>query len=145
MNERTWYVEKSRITTLDKTDDNSRHITGAKAVAVLGFALACASQNIGARYFAMCTFATGVYACNSVILGWVSSTCSQTREKKAVSMAMVNTIAAISPIYTPYLWPESDGPRYIIAMSTSAVFSALAAIFAWIMRGMLIRQNRKIR
>lgn len=87
-----------------------RHITVAKAVAILGFVLATATTNTGARYFAMCVFASGVYACNSVILGWVSSTCGQTKEKKAVAMALVNTIAAISPIYTPYLWPDSDEP-----------------------------------
>lgn len=93
----------------------------------------------------MCTFASGVYACNSVILGWVASTCGQTKEKKAVSMALVNTVAALGPIYTPYLWPESDEPRYVIAMATSAAFSIIAAALAWVMRGMLIRQNRAIR
>lgn len=112
---------------------------------MLGFVLACVTLNTGARYFAMCTFATGVYACNSVILGWVSSTCGQTKEKKALSLAIVNTIAAISPIYTPYLWPESDEPRYVIAMATSAGFSIIAGVLACIMRGMLVRENRKIR
>lgn len=49
----------------------------------------------------MCAFATGVYAVNSVILGWVSTTCGQTREKKAVSLAIVNMFASISGIYSP--------------------------------------------
>ena len=77
------------------------HITIAKCVAVLGFVLACTTMNTGARYFAMCAFATGVYAVNSVILGWVSTTCGQTREKKAVSLAIVNMFASISGIYSP--------------------------------------------
>ncbi|KAH7001142.1 major facilitator superfamily domain-containing protein [Ilyonectria destructans] len=127
MNERTW------------------HITIAKAIAVIGFILACTTVNVGARYFAMCVFATGVYACNSVILGWVASTCGQTKEKKAISLAIVNTIATLGPIYTPYLWPTSDAPKYTIAMSTSAAFSATSALLAWVMRWMLIRENRKIR
>ncbi|KAI8691932.1 MFS domain-containing protein [Fusarium sp. Ph1] len=127
MNERTW------------------HITVAKVIAVFGFILACTTMNVGARYFAMCAFASGVYACNSVILGWVSSTCGQTKEKKAISLAIVNTIASLSPIYTPYLWPKSDEPRYTIAMSSSAAFSAASALLAWLMRWMLIRENRKIR
>ncbi|KAM5355124.1 hypothetical protein ACJ41O_001770 [Fusarium nematophilum] len=127
MNERTW------------------HITVAKVIAVFGFVLACTTMNVGARYFAMCAFASGVYACNSVILGWVSSTCGQTKEKKAISLAIVNTVASLSPIYTPYLWPTSDSPRYTIAMSTSAAFSAASALLAWLLRWMLIRENRKIR
>ncbi|CAH0051762.1 unnamed protein product [Clonostachys solani] len=127
MNERTW------------------HITVAKVLAIFGFVLACTTMNVGARYFAMCAFTSGVYACNSVILGWVSSTCGQTKEKKAISLAIANTVATIGPIYTPYLWPSSDEPRYVIAMSTSAAFSAASAILAWVMRWMLIRENHKIR
>lgn len=81
------------------------HITASKCVAVLGFVLACTTLNIGARYFAMCTFATGVYSANSIILGWVSTTCGQTREKKAISLAIVNTFASISAIYGPVRRP----------------------------------------
>lgn len=91
----------NELTNLGRFNERVWHITIAKAIAVFGFVLACSTLNTGARYFAMCAFATGVYACNSVILGWVSSTCGQTREKKAVSLALVNTIATIRPIYTP--------------------------------------------
>lgn len=41
-------------------------------------------------------FAVGTYAVNSIILGWVAATCGQTREKKAVSLAFVNTWANVS-------------------------------------------------
>ncbi|KAJ4255969.1 hypothetical protein NW762_009043 [Fusarium torreyae] len=127
MNERTW------------------HITLAKVMAVFGFILACTVRNTGARYFAMCVFASGVYACNSVILGWVASTCGQTKEKKAISLALANTVATLGPIYTPYLWPSTDEPMYPVAMSSSAAFSAASAVLAWVLRRMLIRENRKIR
>ncbi|OGE56880.1 hypothetical protein PENARI_c002G11694 [Penicillium arizonense] len=127
MNERTW------------------HITFAKAVAIFGFVLGCATLNTGARYFAMCVFAIGTYAVNSIILGWVSSTCGQTKEKKASALAIVNTCANISFIWTPYLWPSSDEPRYTIAMSSSAAFSITCAACAWAMRIWLQRANRKIR
>lgn len=60
-------------------------------------------------------------------------------------MAIVNTVAAISPIYTPYLWPASDEPRYVTAMTASAASSLIAAALAWVMRGMLIKQNRATR
>ena len=81
--------------------------------------LGCATLNTGAKYFAMVVFSIGTYAVNSIILGWVSSTCGQTKEKKASSLAIVNTIANVSFIWTPYLWPDSDAPRYTIAMSSS--------------------------
>ncbi|EQB47277.1 major facilitator superfamily transporter [Colletotrichum gloeosporioides Cg-14] len=95
------YMVNNGLPTSGRFNERVWHITIAKAIAVFGFVLACSTLNTGARYFAMCAFATGVYACNSVILGWVSSTCGQTREKKAVSLALVNTIATIGPIYSP--------------------------------------------
>ncbi|KAL3477231.1 major facilitator superfamily domain-containing protein [Aspergillus californicus] len=128
-----------------RVNERTWHITAAKAIAIFGFVLGCATLNTGARYFAMCVFAIGTYAVNSIILGWVSSTCGQTKEKKASALAIVNTIANASFIWTPYLWPESDGPRYTIAMSSSAAFSITCATCAWIMKGLLVRANRKIR
>lgn len=88
-------------------------------MAVLGFVLACTVHNTGARYFAMCVFASGVYACNSVILGWVASTCGQTKEKKAISLAMANTIATLGPIYTPVSSLYSENESLLTSPSTS--------------------------
>ncbi|KAL5363001.1 major facilitator superfamily domain-containing protein [Aspergillus floccosus] len=126
-------------------NERTWHITVAKTIAIVGFVLGCATLNVGARYFAMVVFAIGTYAVNSIILGWVSSTCGQTKEKKASALAIVNTIANVSFIWTPYLWPSSDEPRYTIAMSSSAAFSVACATSAWIMKLWLIRTNRKIR
>ena len=93
----------------------------------------------------MVVFAIGTYAVNSIILGWVGNTCGQTPEKKASSLAIVNTVANASFIWTPYLWPESDEPRYAIAMGSSAAFSIACASSAWVMKLVLKRQNRKMR
>ena len=65
-----------------KFNERTWHITVAKALAVFGFVLACATLNLGAKYFAMVVFSIGTYAVNSIILGWVASTCGQTKEKK---------------------------------------------------------------
>jgi hypothetical protein len=91
-----------------KFNERTWHITSAKAVAIFGFVLGCATLNTGARYFAMVVFAIGTYAVNSIILGWVGSTCGQTKEKKASSLAIVNTIANASFIWTPVSLPLSQ-------------------------------------
>jgi hypothetical protein len=111
----------------------------------------------------MVVFSIGTYAVNSIILGWVGATCGQTKEKKATSLAIVNTCANVSFIWTPvcaplssftitdtddseqYLWPKSDEPRYAIAMSSSAAFSVATAAGAWAMKFWLMRLNKKIR
>lgn len=44
-----------------------------------------------------------------------------------------------------YLWPDWDEPRYVVAMSSSAAFSVACAATAWLMKWMLIRENKRIR
>lgn len=79
------------------------------------------------------------------MLSWCGSVLGQTPEKKAVVLAIVNTLGNISFVYSPYLWPDSDAPRYVMAMSSSAAFSFGVVAIAWIMRIILKRQNQKIR
>ena len=62
------------------------HITVGLLVAIVGFVMAASTLNTAARYIACFIFPVGAYSVNSVIIGWASSTLSQTKEKKAVSM-----------------------------------------------------------
>jgi hypothetical protein len=87
--------------TSGKYNERTWHITACKAVAILGFALAPATLNVGVRYFAMCVFTIGTYGVNSIVLGWAATVCSQTVEKKAVAIAMITTCSTASFIYTP--------------------------------------------
>lgn len=96
-------------------NERTWHILIAKCVAIFGFVLACATLNIGARYFAMCVFTIGTYAVNSLILGWVASSCGQTKEKKAAALAIANVSATLSLIWTPvcrqpFLFFSSSSP-----------------------------------
>lgn len=82
-------------------NESTWHLTAAKGVAIFGFVLGAATLNTGARYFAMCVFTIGTYACNSIILAWCGNTCGQSREKKASALAIINVSATISFIWTP--------------------------------------------
>jgi hypothetical protein len=90
-------------------------------------------------------FASGVYSVNSVILGWVSATLGQTQEKKAVSLSLVNVVSMASFIYTPYLYPNSDRPKYVTAMASNACFSFVCILAAWFLKVWLKRTNKKLR
>src|SRR5258708_1805929 len=114
-------------------------------VAMVGFIISCSTLNIPARYISCFLFASGAYAVNSVILGWVSATLGQTTEKKAVSLSIVNVVANASYIYTAYLYPESDGPKYLTAMASNAAFAFMTIACAWALRGWLMWTNRKLR
>jgi len=113
-------------------------------IAVVGFLISATTLNVAARYISCFLFASGVYSVNSVILGWVSGTLGQIPEKKAVSFSIVNVVSMASFIYTPYLYPKSDGPKYVIAMSSNASFAAASIAAAWALRIWLQVQNRRL-
>ncbi|KZL78399.1 major facilitator superfamily transporter [Colletotrichum tofieldiae] len=128
-----------------KFNERTWHITISKAVAVVGFVSACLTLNVAGRYVSMVIFTIGTYGVNSLILGWCGSVCGQTKEKKAASISAVTMIMNISFIWTPYLWPSSDEPRYVIAMSSSAAFSIATAALAWVAKIIVKRRNAKLR
>jgi hypothetical protein len=72
------------------------HITGGLFVAIVGFVIAASTMNTAGRYIACFIFPVGAYSVNSVIIGWASSTLSQTKEKKAVVLAMTNVGGQVS-------------------------------------------------
>ena len=61
-----------------------------------------------------------------------------------VSLAAASVCAQIGQIYGPYLWPKSDGPRYLMGFSASAAFSLLSLLLCWVMRFVLKRRNRRV-
>ncbi|KAI1407419.1 MFS transporter [Hypoxylon sp. FL1857] len=127
LNERTW------------------HITATLSIAIIGFVIAARTLNTAARYVACFIFPVGAFSANSVIVGWASSTLSQTEEKRAVVLALTNVFGHIGYIYGAYLWPDSDEPRYGIGFGASAGFALLSICCAWVVRMLLIQENRKIR
>jgi hypothetical protein len=79
-----------------------------------------------------------------MILGWVSATLGSTAEKKSVSLSIVNVIANASYIYTAYLYPKSDGPRYLIGMASNAGFATMCIAGVWAMKIWLVKTNKKL-
>jgi hypothetical protein len=126
-------------------NERTWHITAGMGMATTGFVIAASSLNHAARYIACFLFTVGVYSVNSCILGWVAATLGQTMEKKAISLGIVNMVANASYIYTPYLYPKSDGPRYGIAMGTEAGFAIGTIICAWTLKFWLMSMNKKLR
>lgn len=120
------------------------HITVGLGLAIIGFAIAASTMTTGGRYTACFIFTLGAYSVNSVIIGWASSTLGQTKEKKAVVLAMTNVAGQIGYIYGAYLWPKTDGPRYSIGFGASAGFALLSIACAWAIRITLKRENQRI-
>lgn len=126
-------------------NERTWHVSISKLIAIIGFIVGTASLNIGARYFAIVLFVGATYGVNNINLSWAASVLGQTDEKKTTVIAIVNTLGNLSFVYTPYLWPDSDAPRFGPAMYASAGFSAGVVLVAWVIRWVLQRDNKKIR
>lgn len=126
-------------------DFNERtwHIVGGNVVAMVGFIIACVTHTTAPRYFACFLFAAGSYSTGSIILGWAAANIVDSHEKKAVTLALINYSAVAANIYTAYLWPDSDGPQFLMGLSSSVAFSFLcgtvAIVACYVFRG----ENRK--
>ncbi|OBR05506.1 MFS transporter [Colletotrichum higginsianum IMI 349063] len=131
--------------TSGRYNERTWHITILKSIVIGGFVVAVATLNIAARLVGIVFFVGATFGINNLILGWASSTLGQTDEKKAVSIAMCNTLGSIASIYTPYLWPSSGSPRYLTAWIASIAFSVGVIVIAWWLRISLQRKNKKTR
>lgn len=126
-------------------NERTWHTTVSKLVAIVGFAMAVGTLNIAVRYVGIMLFVGATYGVNNIILSWTASVLGQTDEKKAVAIAMANTFGNAASIYTPYLWPDSDAPRFLGAMLASIGFSLGVIVCAWVMRFSLQHKNKRMR
>lgn len=58
---------------------------------------------------------------------------------------MLNVSVTMGYIYGPYLWPSSDGPRYMIGFGVSAAYCVAGMVLCWAMRVLLRRENVRIK
>ncbi|PLB53912.1 MFS general substrate transporter [Aspergillus steynii IBT 23096] len=128
----------------DRTGERYLHFTLPLWISIAGFIISAATTSIGARYFAMMIMLPGVYTAFIIGIAWVSNTIPKPSAKKAAAIALVNAIANCSSIYTPYLYPDSDAPRFILAMSVNAGTSLLSIFTATAFRLLLQRLNKQL-
>ncbi|KAK9469267.1 major facilitator superfamily domain-containing protein [Lipomyces arxii] len=128
-----------------KRNERTWHIVIATVFVIAGFVMAAATTNVPVRYIGMVIFVSFSSGVNDITLGWAASTLGQTPEKKAVAMAMVNMLSNLASVYTPYLWPSSDAPKYVMGMSSCAGFSVMVILSTFAITWALKRDNQRIR
>ncbi|KAH6663704.1 major facilitator superfamily domain-containing protein [Halenospora varia] len=128
----------------DRRQNSSFHVMWPLVFAIIGFVVAAASLNTGARYFAMVIMIASGHGANAVLLAWTQKTLLRPRVKRASAVAFVNAFGNISQVWTSYLYNDETAPRYALAMSVNAVFALLAILGALAMRIILQHANKKL-
>jgi len=129
----------------DRNRERGFHIAVPMLVAIVGFAISVGTLNVAARYFASFLYITGCFAANAMVFSWAASTLNQTPEKRACAAAMVNLLAQLGNIWSPYFFGPGDGPRYVMAMLLMMAFSVISIICCAVMKTVLKRDNERLR
>ena len=128
----------------DRFNERGYHTSAPMAVAIVGFIISVATLNSPARYFASFLYCSGAFAANAAVYSWAASSLNQTFEKRACATAIVNLLAQLGNIWSPYFFPESDAPRYVMAMLLMMAFSLLSIVAAMAMKWILKKENGKL-
>ncbi|KAL6454784.1 hypothetical protein SBY92_004255 [Candida maltosa Xu316] len=121
----------------DRTGERFYHVVIPLLLSLVAFIIAAASLNTGARYFTL-------YSAFVVILTWISNCCPRPPAKRAAAIALVNCLSNSTSIWNAYLYPASDGPRYLIAFCSNCGFIVASIIFAVGLRMRLMVLNKRI-
>ncbi|KAF4464588.1 major facilitator superfamily transporter [Fusarium albosuccineum] len=128
----------------DHFNERGYHVSGPMLVAIVGFVISAATLNNAARYAASFLYCSGAFAANAAVYSWAASSLNQTPEKRACATAIVNLLSQLGNIWSPYFFPSSDGPRYVMAMLLMTGFSALSIAASMLVKFLLKKENRKL-
>ncbi|KAI8649140.1 MFS domain-containing protein [Fusarium keratoplasticum] len=128
----------------DHFNERGYHISGPMLVAIVGFIISVATLSNAARYTASFLYCSGAFAANAAVYSWAASSLNQTPEKRACATAIINLLSQLGNIWSPYFFPASDGPRYVMAMLLMMAFSALSIAASMLMKFLLKKENKKL-
>ncbi|KAH8195099.1 hypothetical protein TruAng_010739 [Truncatella angustata] len=128
----------------DRRSERYLHLVIPLAVGMLGYIIGAATTTLAPRYFSLFLMLGGVYGSFNVTYAWISSTLPRPLEKRAAAFAFTNMVGNFAQIYSPYMYPSTNGPRYLPAMTANTVFVFASICFATILRFCLVRENRKL-
>ncbi|EPQ32367.1 uncharacterized protein PFL1_00563 [Pseudozyma flocculosa PF-1] len=81
-----------------------------------------------ASYALLCFVAAGIWSALPCYLSYVTSVMVEPIAKRAVAIAIVNSLGNFASVYGSFLWPSNTAPEYVQGWSVTAAFCFLAAI-----------------
>ncbi|KAI0401508.1 allantoate permease [Xylaria palmicola] len=124
--------------------DRSIHIISLMLVSVIGNIIAVSTLNTGARFFAIFLLPIGAVTAYQIILAWVANSFPRPLVKRSACISFANLIGNSANIYGSYMYPASDGPRYLPGGAATAAVALLVAVIALVARLVLQRENKKL-
>lgn len=122
----------------DKYKTKWPFVAGLAGLGCILFIAVTTSSNRTIQYV-LAIFAFGtIYGCSPLVKTWVADVVPQPAEKRAIAIALINSIGNASSIYSTWLWPKKDAPRYIPGFATTTTWlgllCVLTIVFAWLFK-----------
>lgn len=122
----------------DKLKAKWQFICGLSGLGCILFIAVTTATNKTVQYV-LTIFAFGtIYGCSPLVKTWVSDVIPQPAAKRAIAIALINSIGNASSIYSTWLWPKKDAPRYIAGFATTTswlgILCGSTVLFAWLFR-----------
>ena len=114
----------------DRTGDRRWHVTGGLAMSFVSAIICFQVQADVTRYVFLCFYISGLYSTLPLILTWISETIPLPAEKRAVSIALANSVGNLSAVYGSRLWPSTDAPDYATGFTAVACFTGIGSLLA---------------
>jgi len=130
----TFLVSLGVTYTSGKTGDRSIHIICLLILSCAGNIIVVSTLNTGARFFAMFLMPLGAVSAYQIIISWVANSFPRPLVKRSAAIAICNMIGNASNIYGPYLYPDSEGPRYLAGGAAVAGLCLAVAGLAFLLR-----------
>jgi hypothetical protein len=130
--------------TSGKTGDRSIHIICLLMISLLGNVIMISTTKTGPRFFAMFLLPMGAVSAYQILVAWIANSFLRPNVKRSASIAICNMIGNTASIYGSYMYPKSDGPRYLAGGAAVAGVCFSVAVVAFILRLVHIRENKKL-
>lgn len=113
-------------------------------ISVIGYAVLMSDASQGVHYFGCFLVAIGLYVACGLPLAWLPS--NQPRySKRATATGLQLTIGNSSGIMAPFLYPSSEGPRFLKGHGVSLAMVAMSAVVFAFMSWYFTRRNEQRR
>ncbi|KAH8830755.1 major facilitator superfamily domain-containing protein [Flagelloscypha sp. PMI_526] len=126
----------------DLHQERTYHVLLSFAIGIVGFVLGGLTTNVFTRYLSL-FFMAQSYSGFIVFLSWASGTFPHPPAKRAVGLALMNTISSLGNVFGSYFWPVEFGPSYAKSYMICIFFAVVGGIMCLAFRWKLHAHNKE--